>query len=110
MANLVKISDVRLYVGFTPNAANTYAALQAVTAANVPFVLMSYADSAAHKGVFDALSTWSYGRDASKVEVTDFPFLTWTENYDDWSSCPQIAVGHEAVANSTPLLNKSLVG
>lgn len=112
MANLVKLTDPRLYVGFTPNAANCYAAMQALSTANVPYTLMAYNDPAQHEGVYQAISTWTFGlpNNAAQMSITNFPFLTWNEAYDDYSTCVQIAYDSPAIANSTPITQKALIG
>jgi len=86
MANVVKIKEVLLYVGYTANAQQCYLMKKYLEDNNVAFNLMNYGDDSHHQDVFGAMSTWNYGRPGEQVQhnITDFPFVTWKEYYDDF--------------------------
>jgi len=91
MANLVKVRDIFLYVGWSPKAADSYAAMTLLKEADVPFTLLHYPDTTA----LEPLNTWGWGPETSPVSktFTDFPVLHWTELYDDWSKALEVADG-----------------
>ena len=93
MANVVKIKEVLLYVGYTANALQCFLMKKYLEDNNVNFVLMNYSDDSHHSDVFSAMSTWTYGRaeEAKQHEIKDFPFVTWKEYYDDYEQSVQIA-------------------
>lgn len=84
--SLVKIKDVVLYVGLTENGAECYNMKKVLSDNNIEHKLLSYSDSTQHKSVFDALNTWSWGPDKTKMVFTDFPIVHWLECYDDFST------------------------
>lgn len=106
MANIVKITDVHLYVGIrtVEGAAECARIKLMLDAANIKYVTLAYGDDSQHDGLFGALNTWGFSRSSQrKVNFTDFPIVHWTEYYDDYEKCI------ETVSNSTDLANSNLI-
>ena len=111
MANIVKINQVHLYMGFaTPeSAADCVVVKKMLDDANIEYTLLQYGDNSAHSGVFDALSTWSLGPDFLQRKFTDFPIVHWVEFYDDYERWVQAVVGSKELSNSNLIKYASLV-
>lgn len=95
MANLVRIEEVHLYMGWSDNVADTYAAKKLLDAANVKYVQLAYHDETQYQSIFDSLSTWTFGEGAATYQKVfkDFPFVHWVEVYDDYNKYIQCAYG-----------------
>jgi hypothetical protein len=108
MANLVRIEKVFLYMGWTANAADTYAAMKALDDAGIKYTKLCYNEPEQHKANFDALSSWTFGDESAPYNksVTDFPFLHWTEVYDDYNKYLYAAHGLDEVKASKLLSAK----
>jgi hypothetical protein len=106
---LVKIKDVYLYVGLSPNGAECYNAKKVLDDNNIPFVLLGYNDTTQHSSVFEALNTWGWGPEKQTKTFTDFPLIHWTECYDDFTTEMFCATSVAELNNSSLILNKLLV-
>jgi len=107
---LVKITGIRLYVGFTESSADCFKAIQWFKTNNIPYILMNYSDQEQqHKANFDALSTWDWGLEGIKKQFTDYPFVTWEAKYDDWSTHNMCAHGLQELLDSELLVYKDKI-
>ncbi len=102
MTTLVKIKEVHLYVGFTETVADCYAAKKLLDDKGIKYTLLAYHDDTQHKGVFESLNTWNWGKvsELHKREFKNFPILHWKEYYDDYEQVVQCADGLEEIKNS----------
>lgn len=106
---LARIKEIHLYVGYTTptSSADCAHALRALKEANIKYNLLNYSDhEEGQKATFKALSTWSLGDDAHKVECSDFPILSWDECFDDFTVNRRIAHGLQAILESDVLVTK----
>jgi len=108
MANLVKIKDVHLYVGLTENGHECYQAKKLLDAAGVKFNILNYTEEERHPEVFKSLSTWSWGHEQQKREISQFPLVHWLECYDDFNQVIHVAHGIDEIKNCSLLQNASL--
>lgn len=108
MANLVRIKEVYLYVGFTDTAAFCYEVKKLLDDNGIKYILLAYTDDSAHAGVFGALNSWAWGREARNEVFTNFPIVTWKECFDDFESSVECATTKEQV-ESKLLSNKNLI-
>lgn len=107
---IVKIKEVLLYVGST----ETQECLEVkafLSNQNIPFTALNYGDVNQHEDLFKALSTWTFGRlDKSRnITLSDFPFVTWRECYDDFEQSVEIATSVSELITSTLVSNKALI-
>lgn len=90
---IVRISDVRLYIEYR----NEGAVVEGVRIRKllddegVPYIIMAYMDDAQLPDVLSALSTWSWGKERRKEQLTTFPLVTWSEHHDDFTTEVQVA-------------------
>lgn len=93
---IVGISDITLYVGLTATGGNHSALAQEWFAEQgIEHKTLWYGDPAQHDQVFEAINSWRLGT------VTDFPFVTYEEKHDDFTTVRQILIGLDAIQNST---------
>jgi len=102
MANLVRIENVYLYVGWTETVADSYAAMKLLNAAGVKYTLMHYADETQHKANQEALSTWVFK--SGRKTFTDYPILHWDELYDDYNRYVEGAAGLDEIKTAVEKL------
>lgn len=111
MSELVKISEVMLYAGYTASVQRVFEIKKILDEAGIKYTFMNYADESAHPQLFSSLSTWWWGKqpDAKQVKFTDFPIVTWKEFYNDWTTAVYNVTSKESLYTSTLWTNKSLV-
>jgi hypothetical protein len=107
MANLVKIKEVHIYMGFTDKAYECYQAKELLESSGITASILAYFDNSQHSGVFDALGTWTW-KDGQKT-FSNFPIVTWKNCYDDFEVDIECAVGIDELRNSSLIANKHLV-
>jgi hypothetical protein len=103
---LTKISNVKLYFGLTDTGLpDCYACRDILDQEQISYDIIHYTDAAQYSFVFSAINSWGLG------EVTDFPFVTWDEEYDDrpGEGFCNMAIGSTALQSSTLVQNKGLI-
>lgn len=92
---IVGISNINLYVGLTPAGGNDSAlAQQWFKEEGIECTVLWYGDPAQHQAVFDAVNSWGIGT------VADFPFVTYEEKHDDYTTVRLALIGLDAIKNS----------
>lgn len=111
MSTLVKITDVRVYVGVTnPEALQaTFDCIKILNDSNIVFANLIYPDVEQYASIFENLSTWTFGFDFTQYTFTDFPIITWKEYYDDYEICDQVAQSVSELETSNLITYKDLV-
>ena len=109
MPTLLKIKDVCLYVGMTDNVNDCLAFRNILKDSNVPYKTSIIVFPADQEATFNAVSNFVYGPDYVQHEITSFPFVIWTEFYDDYERFMEIALTVEQFKQSNVLKFKSLV-
>lgn len=109
MANIVKITDVQLYAGFSQGVADAFECKKILDAAGVKYSLLMYHDEPTIAANVAAISTWTFGSDFKQYAFTDFPVIVWKEFYDDYERFLQVATSSKDLAASTLIANKGLV-
>ena len=94
---LVGIATINLYTGMTATGSDSHAAFEWMTENEVPFTSLHYADPVQHQSVFEAISTWFPERSEG---VTEFPFVTYEERHDDYSTKVQCLYGLGEITSS----------
>jgi hypothetical protein len=93
---IVKIDQVHLYTGLTETASDSYAAKKWMDDNGVEYIHLHYGDETQHEVVFSALSTWW----PTESVITQFPFVTYREIHDDYSTINLSIRGLEAITES----------
>ena len=107
MANLVKIKEVCLYIGFTEHAQECFEMKKALSDAGITPRVLAYNDEAQHPELFASLSTWRW-EDGVARTFTKFPIVHWKKCYDDFETEVQCATSVSELSDL--LANKHLVG
>jgi|GEM_PF-5528567 len=102
MSTLVNIDSVFLYTDGAPGevgASATCAAMRAFLVTHaIPFQELWYADPAQWPSVHAAISSWTFA--GGPVAVTQFPYVHWTEHYDDGTTQLNICTNLTALPTS----------
>jgi hypothetical protein len=106
------MKDVVLYVGFTDQAAlqETFAIKKILDDNKIPYIPQFYLDQQLYQSIYDTMSANVYGPDFTSYTVTNFPFITWVEAYDDYERFAQVAFSAVEVTNSNLVKFKELFG
>lgn len=89
---LVRIKDVSFYVGLTADAVACFEMKQFLNDNAIPYKLLAYMDDSVHEHNFKALSSYTWGPNGEKREISRFPVLTWDEFDDDFNRVIECAV------------------
>jgi hypothetical protein len=107
---IVAIANIHLYTAFDATALDGVACYNALTAAEKDFVHLHYTDPAQCAAVLTAVSSWRSAYDATEpdagMEVDAFPFVTYDERHDDYSSIRRVVEGKDAILD---LLQNSVI-
>jgi hypothetical protein len=111
MANIVKITEVYLYMGFTtPESAAECVKVRAMLDDNgIKYQTLHYPDNSQHDACFSALSTWVFGPSFRQIAFKDFPIVHWKEFYDDWERHIEVVQSATELASSNLILHKDKV-
>ncbi len=94
---LVGIANINLYSGLTATGGESHAAHEWLTNSGIPFTHLHYADPSQHQSVFDAINTWFPEREGG---ITEFPFITYEERHDDYTTKVKCLYGLEEITSS----------
>lgn len=111
MPNIIKISDINVYIGVTnPTALQETFDCKAVLDQNgIVYNNLIYPTVSQYASVFENLSTWVFGLDFTQYTFTDFPIITWREYYDTYEICDQVVTSVSQLNASTLIANKELI-
>ena len=107
MSNLIKIKNVCLYVGITDNTDECITCHNILKDNNIPHAIQMCFDEKNQELNF--IQYRVFGPDFTQHEIKDFPFVIWTEFYDDYERFMEIALTVEQFKQSNVLKFKSLV-
>jgi len=109
MSNLIKIKNVCLYVGMTDNVNDCLAFRDTLKDSNVAYRTSIIFYPVDQEATFNEVSNLVYGPDYVQHEITSFPFVIWTEFYDDYERWFEYSGSLEDLKNSNLIKYKSLV-
>ena len=98
-----------LYVGMTDNVNDCLAFRNILKDSNVPYRTSIIVFPADQTATFNAVSNFVYGPDYVQHEITSFPFVIWTEFYDDYERWLEYSGSLEDLKNSNLIKYKNLV-
>jgi hypothetical protein len=98
---IVAIANIHLYTAFNATALDGVDCYSALTAAEKDFVHLHYADPTQCESVLTAVSSWRSAYDATEpdagMEVDAFPFVTYDERHENWTSIRRVVQGKAAI-------------
>ena len=98
---IVGTANIHLYSAFDATALDGVDCYAALTAAEKDFVHLHYTDPAQCEAVLTAVSSWRSAYDATEpdagMEVTAFPFVTYDERHDNYTSVRRVVQGKAAI-------------
>lgn len=99
---IVGTANVHLYTAFDATALDAIDCYEALTAAEVSFTHLHYTDPAQRQQVLAAVSTWHNPylpeeQQQPRPPVTAFPFVTYDERHDDYTSVRRVVEGKDAI-------------
>lgn len=111
MPNIIKITDVNVYIGVTNPAAlqETFDCKALLDQNSITYHNLIYPDVSQYSSIFENLSTWVFGLDFTQYTFTDFPIVIWREYYDTYEICDQVVTSAAQLATSSLIANKELI-
>jgi hypothetical protein len=109
MSTLIKIKDVCLYVGMTDNVNDCLAFRNILKDSNVSHRTSIILLPADIEATFNTVSNDLYGPDYMQHTITSFPFVIWTECYDDYERWLEYSGSLAELPNSNLIKYKNLV-
>jgi hypothetical protein len=107
MLNLIKIKNVCLYVGITDNTDDCITCKNILKDNNIPHTVQMCFDEKNQE--LSLMQSRVFGPNFTQHEIKDFPFVIWTEFYDDYERFMEIALTLEELSNSNLVKYKNLV-
>lgn len=109
--NIIKIKGVFLYVGFTSyeGVVKGLAVKKLLDEINLPYKLEMFCYEIQYPDLFEQFNTWTFDKDYKSYTFTDFPFLIWEEQYDNYEVMHCVAFNVEEVKASRLLHNIDLI-
>lgn len=108
MSNLIQITKITFYFGDS-NFEEQFQCKEFLDSNNIPYQRSLIFSKNDITKFFETMNISVFGADFNQYTFTEFPIITWIEQYDDYERFMEVARNVTELTNSKLLLNKSLI-